>query len=49
MSKLILEWSNFRESLLMALAAIRASKPPIRRWHGAVSSPIMGRHCGESI
>ena len=26
MSKLVLEWSNFRESLLMALAAIRASK-----------------------
>ncbi len=26
MSKLILEWSNFRESLLMALSAIRASK-----------------------
>jgi putative ABC transport system permease protein len=26
MSKLILEWSNFRESLMMAIAAIRASK-----------------------
>src|SRR5512141_29773 len=26
MSKLVFEWSNFRESLLMALAAIRASK-----------------------
>jgi putative ABC transport system permease protein len=26
MSKLVLEWSNFRESLMMALAAIRASK-----------------------
>src|SRR5512133_298479 len=24
--KLVLEWSNFRESLIMALAAIRASK-----------------------
>ena len=26
MSRLVLQWANFRESMLMALAAIRGSK-----------------------